>query len=93
VNPSPRIKPERVLVVGRSPNVLVATVDILRAKGYSADVTNQFDRVLDDYDVTDLLLRVIADVQHRDVSPKQPSPEAADHVAARQLNPHDRPLD
>lgn len=51
---SPENKPERVLVVGRSPSVLVATVDILRAKGYSADATNQFDRVLDDYDVTDL---------------------------------------
>ena len=40
--------------MGRSPNVLVTTVDILRAKGYSADATNQFDQVLDDYDVTDL---------------------------------------
>ena len=45
---------KRILVIGRSPGVLVATVDILRAKGYSADATNQFDRVLDDYDVTDL---------------------------------------
>ncbi|MFB9834242.1 hypothetical protein [Actinoallomurus acaciae] len=34
--------------------MLVATVGILRAKGYSADATNQFDEVLDDYDVTDL---------------------------------------
>ena len=54
MNSSPKNKPERVLVVGRSPNVLVTTVDILRAKGYSADATNQFDQVLDDYDVTDL---------------------------------------
>jgi hypothetical protein len=54
VNTSPRNEPRRVLVVGRSPSVLVATVDILQAKGYSADATNQFDRVLDDYDVTDL---------------------------------------
>jgi hypothetical protein len=52
VNTSPNN--ERVLVVGRSPSVLVATVDILRAKGYSADATNQFDQVLDDYDVSDL---------------------------------------
>lgn len=50
--------PDRVLVVGRSPGVLVATVDILRAKGYTADATNQFDRVLDDYDVTGLDLLV-----------------------------------
>ena len=54
MNTSPKNEPERVLVVGRSPSVLVATVDILRAKGYSADATNQFDQVLDDYDVTDL---------------------------------------
>jgi hypothetical protein len=45
---------KRVLIVGRSPSVLVAAVELLRAKGYSADATNQFDRVLDDYDVTDL---------------------------------------
>ncbi|MER7245023.1 hypothetical protein [Kribbella sp. NPDC000426] len=40
-----------VLVVGRSPSVLEATVELLRADGYRADATNQFDRVLDDYDV------------------------------------------
>jgi hypothetical protein len=46
--------PARVLVVGRSPGVLVAAVELLRGKGYRADATNQFDRVLDDYDVGDL---------------------------------------
>lgn len=51
---SPKNDPERVLVVGRSPSVLAATVDILRARGYFADATNQFDQVLDDYDVTTL---------------------------------------
>jgi hypothetical protein len=54
MNTSPKNKPERVLIVGRSPSVLVAAVDILRARGYSADATNQFGQVLDDYDVTDL---------------------------------------
>jgi hypothetical protein len=54
VNTSPKNEPDRVLVVGRSPSVLLAAVDILRTKGYSADSTNQFDQVLDDYDVTDL---------------------------------------
>lgn len=44
----------RVLVVGRSPGVLLDTVEILRGRGYSADATNQFGRVLDDYDVTDI---------------------------------------
>ncbi|WUH89042.1 hypothetical protein OG900_02110 [Streptomyces sp. NBC_00433] len=46
--------PGRILVVGRSPGVLVAAVDILRAKGFKANATNQFDQVLDDYDVTDI---------------------------------------
>lgn len=54
MNTSSKNKLARVLVVGRSPGVLLAAVDILRAKGYSADATNQFDRVLDDYDVADL---------------------------------------
>jgi hypothetical protein len=43
---------DRILVVGRSPGVLLETVDILRSKGYAADATNQFDHVLDDYDAT-----------------------------------------
>lgn len=43
-----------MLVVGRSPSVLLATIDILRGKGYAADATNQFDRVLEDYDVSSL---------------------------------------
>jgi len=54
MNASPKNEPERILVVGRSPGVLVDTVEILRTKGYSADATNQFDRVLDDYDVKDI---------------------------------------
>jgi hypothetical protein len=44
----------RVLVIGRSPSVLVAAVELLREKGHRADVTNQFDQVLEDYDVSDL---------------------------------------
>jgi len=44
----------RILVVGRSPNVLIDTLGILRGKGYSADATNQFDRVLDDYRAEDI---------------------------------------
>jgi len=46
-------EPARVLV-GRSPSVLVAAVELLRSKGHLADATNQFDQVLDDYDVGDL---------------------------------------
>lgn len=46
--------PTRVLVVGRSPRVLNAAVDLIRAKGHRADATNQFTDVLDDYDVSDL---------------------------------------
>jgi hypothetical protein len=54
MNASHRNERERILVVGRSPSVLVETVEILRSKGFFADATNQFDRVLDDYDVTNL---------------------------------------
>ena len=50
MNASPANEPKRILVVGRSPSVLIDTVEILRSKGYSANATNQFDRVLDDYD-------------------------------------------
>ncbi|WP_410789647.1 hypothetical protein [Kribbella sp. C-35] len=45
---------ERVLIVGRSPNVLLEAVELLRARRYSANATNHFDHVLQDYDVTDL---------------------------------------
>lgn len=44
----------RVLIVGRSPNVLLEAVDILRGRGYRADATNQFADVLSDYDAADL---------------------------------------
>ncbi|WP_034268399.1 hypothetical protein [Actinospica robiniae] len=44
----------RVLIVGRSPSVLLEAVDILRGRGYRADATNQFDDVLTDYDAADL---------------------------------------
>lgn len=48
----------RVLVVGRSPSVLTATVEIMRTKGYIANATNQFASVLEDYDAaaTDVLV-------------------------------------
>jgi hypothetical protein len=54
MNASPANDSARILVVGRSPGVLVDTVEILRSKGYSADATNQFDRVLDDYDAQNI---------------------------------------
>ncbi|SEG95124.1 hypothetical protein SAMN05216223_13223 [Actinacidiphila yanglinensis] len=54
MNITPSGRPDRVLVVGRSPSVLLAAVDLLRARGCTADATNQFDRVLDDYDVAAL---------------------------------------
>lgn len=55
MNPEgPAPEATRVLVVGRSPSVLLAAVEMLRDKGFRADVTNRFDQVLDDYDVTDL---------------------------------------
>ena len=47
-------KARRILIIGRSPDVLLEAVTILRAQGYVADATNQFDDVLDDYDLTAL---------------------------------------
>jgi hypothetical protein len=47
-------EPARVLVVGRSPSVLEETVGLLRSKGHLANASNEFDRVLDEYDVSDL---------------------------------------
>src|SRR5262245_33801861 len=44
----------RVLIVGRSPSVLTAVVDLLRVKDYLADATNQFGQIFDDYDVAKL---------------------------------------
>jgi hypothetical protein len=46
--------PKRVLVVGRSPSVILDAADILRSKGFHADATNQFDGVLTEYDTTNL---------------------------------------
>jgi hypothetical protein len=48
----------RVLVVGRSPGVLLDAVDILRGRGFRADATNQFDDVLADYDASSVDLLV-----------------------------------
>ena len=50
----PTRESERVLIVGRSPSVLLEAVDLLRGRGYQASATNQFADVLSDYDVTDL---------------------------------------
>lgn len=44
----------RVLIVGRSGSVLVDAVAMLRDRGYSANASNQFDRLLDDYDMCDV---------------------------------------
>ena len=40
----------RILVIGRSPGVIVDAADILRSKGFHAEATNQFDEVLTQYD-------------------------------------------
>lgn len=41
----------RVLIVGRSAQVLLDAVDMLRDRGYAANASNQFDRLLDDYEL------------------------------------------
>jgi hypothetical protein len=50
--------PARILVIGRSENVLSEAVTILRDKGYAAGATNEFDRTLDLFDVGKLDLVV-----------------------------------
>ena len=67
MNASPANPPARILVVGRSPDVLIDTVEILRGKGYCADATNQFDRVLDDYDARDIDIIVFGGMVPADV--------------------------
>jgi CheY-like chemotaxis protein len=52
-DPTPT-RPERVLVIGRSPNVILDTAEILRGRGFNVDATNQFDAVLTEYDTTKL---------------------------------------
>ena len=42
-----------ILIVGRSPTLILDAADILRSKGFRADATNQFDQVLTDYDTAD----------------------------------------
>jgi hypothetical protein len=51
-------RPARILVIGRSENVLSELVTILREKGYAAGVTNEFDRTLDLFDAGQLDLVV-----------------------------------
>ena len=41
-----------ILIIGRSPGVILEAADILRNKGFQADATNQFDEVLTAYDTT-----------------------------------------
>ena len=49
----PGTRPQaRVLIVGRSENVLSETVEILRSAGHAAGATNQFADVMDLFDLT-----------------------------------------
>ena len=46
--------PERILIIGRSPGVILDAAGILRGKGFHADATNQFDEVLTQYDTANI---------------------------------------
>ena len=50
----PITRTQRILVIGRSPSVILEAADILRSKGFHADASNQFDEVLTEYDTTKL---------------------------------------
>ena len=54
MNRPPTSPPARILVIGRSPSVILEAADILRSKGFHADATNQFDDVLTEYDTANL---------------------------------------
>jgi DNA-binding response OmpR family regulator len=45
---------ERILVIGRSPRVILDAAEIFRSKGFHVDATNQFDEVLMEYDTTNI---------------------------------------
>ena len=74
-------RPERVLVIGRSPGVLLEVVELLLDRGYAANATNQFDRVLADYDVTGVDVVVFGGMV-----PAETKRDLRDQV--RKLNPH-----
>ena len=48
------MEPKRILIIGRSPGVILDAADILRSKGFRADATNQFDEVLTAYDTANI---------------------------------------
>ena len=50
----PITRTQRILVIGRSPSVILEAADILCSKGFHADATNQFDEVLTEYDTKNL---------------------------------------
>ena len=53
IEAAPEARPQsRVLIIGRSENVLSETVEILRRDGCAAGASNEFDHVMDLFDVT-----------------------------------------
>lgn len=70
----------RVLIVGRSASVLVDAVGLLRDRGYGANASNQFDRLLDDYDMREVDLVIFGGMV---------PPETKEQLRAeiRELNP------
>jgi hypothetical protein len=53
IEAAPEVRPEsRVLIIGRSENVLSETVQILRLIGYAAGASNDFADVMDLFDMT-----------------------------------------
>ena len=73
----------RVLIVGRSGSVLVDAVAMLRDRGYGANASNRFDRLLNDYDMYEVDLVVFGGMV---------PPDKKEHLRAeiRKLNPRVR---
>ncbi|WP_147341159.1 hypothetical protein [Actinomadura logoneensis] len=70
----------RILIIGRTGSVLVDAVAMLRERGYAANATNQFDTLLDDYDVREPDLVIFGGM----VPPEKKERMRAD---IRELNP------
>ncbi|WP_133434160.1 hypothetical protein [Aeromicrobium phragmitis] len=64
----------RILIVGRSQGVLVDSVRMLRDRGYAANASNQFDTLLDDYDLREVDLVIFGGMV---------PPTTKDHLATR----------
>ena len=61
------MSPQSVLIIGRSALVLIDAVDMLRARGYAANASNQYDTLLDAYELANVDLIIFGGMVPPDV--------------------------